>query len=167
MNERRGDGVNSRRVKECSGFDEGHECIESLHRHGWESERWVKNNAKIMCGVCRCYIDIGGHKNIGSVYRYILLHRSLLLHRSSLPALSSYDSLSLLCQYFAYFFTDKIHKLHTSLLINRISTSPHFPPPFTSPNFHPSLVLLLMRLLNSSHSLLTLIVIWILFLHLS
>jgi len=28
-----------------------------------------------------------------------------------------------------------IHKLHTSLLINRISISPHFPPPFTPPNF--------------------------------
>jgi len=32
-------------------------------------------------------------------------------------------------------FSDKIHKLHTSLLINRISASPHFPPPFTPPNF--------------------------------
>jgi len=30
---------------------------------------------------------------------------------------------------------DSVHKLHTSLLINRISTSPHFPPPFTQPNF--------------------------------
>jgi len=38
-------------------------------------------------------------------------------------------------QSFANFFSDKIHKLHTSLLINRISTSPHFPSPFTSSNF--------------------------------
>jgi len=40
-----------------------------------------------------------------------------------------------LCQSFANFFSDNIHKLHTSLLINRISTSPDFPPPFTPPNF--------------------------------
>jgi len=61
---------------------------------------------------------------------------NILLHRSSLPdALPCYDSLSLLCQSFASFFSDKIHKLHTSLLINRISTSPQFPPPFTPPNF--------------------------------
>jgi len=91
---------------------------------------------------------------------------NILRHRSSLP-LPSYDSLSLLCQSFANFFFDKIHKLHTCLLINRISTSPHFPPSSTPPNFHPSLVLLLIRFLNPSLSLLTLIVIWILFLHLS
>jgi len=60
---------------------------------------------------------------------------NILLHRSSLPVLSSYDSLSLLCQSFANFFSDKIHKLHTSSLINCISTSPHFPLPFTPPNF--------------------------------
>jgi len=59
----------------------------------------------------------------------------ILLHRSSLPALRSHDSLSLLCQSFANFFSAKIHKLHTSLLINRMSTSPHFPPPFTPTNF--------------------------------
>jgi len=52
-----------------------------------------------------------------------------------IPALHSYDFLTLLCQSFANFFSDKIHKLHTSLLINRISTSHHFPPPFTPPNF--------------------------------
>jgi len=44
-------------------------------------------------------------------------------------------TLSLLCQPFANFFADKIHKLHTSLLINRMSTSPHFPPRFNPPNF--------------------------------
>jgi len=61
---------------------------------------------------------------------------NILLHRSSLPyALPFYDSLSLLCQSFADFFSDKIHKLHTSLLINRISISPQFPPPFTPTNF--------------------------------
>jgi len=48
---------------------------------------------------------------------------------------ASYDSLNLLCQSFANFFSDKIHKLHTNLLINRISTALHFPPPFTPPNF--------------------------------
>jgi len=46
-----------------------------------------------------------------------------------------YDSLSLLCQSFANLFSDKIHKLHTILIINRISTSPHFSPSFTPPNF--------------------------------
>jgi len=61
---------------------------------------------------------------------------NILLHRSSLPdAQPYYDSLSLLCQTFVNFFSDKIHKLITSLLINRISTPPHFPPPFTPPNF--------------------------------
>jgi len=60
---------------------------------------------------------------------------NILLHRSSLTALPSYDSLSLLSQSFAKFFCDKIHKLHTSLLINRVSASPHFPSPFTPPNF--------------------------------
>jgi len=59
---------------------------------------------------------------------------NILLHISSLPALHSYDSLSLLSQSFAKFFSDKIHKLHTSLLNNRISTSPNFLPPFTPPN---------------------------------
>jgi len=38
-------------------------------------------------------------------------------------------------QSFAKFFSDKIHKLHTSLLINCISVSPHFPPPFAPRNF--------------------------------
>jgi len=60
---------------------------------------------------------------------------NILLHRSSLPAVTCYDSLNLFCQSLANFFTDKIHKLHTSLLTNRIFTSPHFPPPFTLPNF--------------------------------
>jgi len=59
----------------------------------------------------------------------------ILFHCSSLPALPSYDSLRLLCQSFANFFSDKINKFHTSLLIIRISTSPHCVPPFTTPNF--------------------------------
>jgi len=58
---------------------------------------------------------------------------NILLHRSSLPALPSYDSLSPLSQLFAKFFSDKIHKLHISLLITRISASPHVPP-FTPTN---------------------------------
>jgi len=61
-------------------------------------------------------------------HRQIWKNINILLHRSSLPALISYDSISLLCQTFANFFSDKIHKLHTSLIINRISTSPHFRP---------------------------------------
>jgi hypothetical protein len=57
-----------------------------------------------------------------------------LLHRSSLPALPSYDSLSLLSQSFAKFFSEKIHKLHTSLLINRTSISPYSLPSCIPPN---------------------------------
>jgi len=59
---------------------------------------------------------------------------NILLHCFSLPALPFYDSLSFLSALAKFFFA-KIHKLHTSLLINRISASPHFPPPFTPPNF--------------------------------
>ena len=58
-----------------------------------------------------------------------------LLHRSPLPALPTCDSFSSLFQSFAQFFSDKIHKLHTSLLSNHTSTSPHIPPPFTPPSF--------------------------------
>jgi len=58
-----------------------------------------------------------------------------LLHRSTPLALPSCDSLSSLSQSFAQFFSDKIHKLHTSLLSNHRSTSPHIPAPFTPPNF--------------------------------
>jgi len=54
---------------------------------------------------------------------------------SSLPALPSYDSQSLLSQPIVKFFSDKIHKLHTSSIINRTSASTHFPPRFTPPNF--------------------------------
>jgi len=60
---------------------------------------------------------------------------NIQLHHFSLPALTSYDYLSLLSQSIAKFFSDKIHKLHTSLHINRISASPHFPPPFTLSTF--------------------------------
>jgi len=67
--------------------------------------------------------------------RQIWKHINILLNCFSLPSLPSYDSLSLLPQFFAKFFSDKIHKLHSSLLFNRIFASPHFPPPFTPPNF--------------------------------
>jgi len=53
----------------------------------------------------------------------------------SLPALPSYDSLSLFSQSFAYFFSDKIHKLNMSLIINCISVSPLFPSSVISNNF--------------------------------
>ena len=38
-------------------------------------------------------------------------------------------------QSFATFFSDKIHKLHTTLLSNHSRVSPHVPPPFTPPKF--------------------------------
>ena len=58
-----------------------------------------------------------------------------ILHRSSSPVLPSFTSLSSLSQSFATFFSDKIHKLHTSLLSHHSCTSPHHPPPFTPPSF--------------------------------
>jgi len=41
--------------------------------------------------------------------------------------------LSLLSQSFAESLSDKIHKLHTCILINRIPASPHLSLPFTPP----------------------------------
>jgi len=60
--------------------------------------------------------------------RQLWKHINILLHYPSLPALPSYDSLNLLSQLFAKFFSNKIHKLHTNLLllINLTSASPHF-----------------------------------------
>ena len=53
-----------------------------------------------------------------------------LLHRIAAPSLPSSDSLSSLPQSFATFFSDKIHKLRTSILTGSTTPSPHFPPPF-------------------------------------
>jgi hypothetical protein len=50
-----------------------------------------------------------------------------------MPVLPSYESLSSLS--FAKFFSDKIHKLHTTLLSNHTRVSTHVQPPFTPPNF--------------------------------
>ena len=36
---------------------------------------------------------------------------------------------------FAKFLSDKIHKLHTSLISRHCCISPHHPPPFTHPTF--------------------------------
>jgi exonuclease III len=58
-----------------------------------------------------------------------------LLHRTLPQVLPSSESLSLLSQSFATFFSDKIHKLHTSLLLNHACSSPHIPPPVTPPHF--------------------------------
>jgi len=58
-----------------------------------------------------------------------------LLHRTSAPPLPSSNSLSNLAQSFATFFSNKINKLHTTLLSNRTCVSPHLPPPVTPPNF--------------------------------
>jgi len=88
---------------------------------------------------------------------------NILHHRSSLLALPSYNSLSLLCQSFANFFTSSI-LVYSSIVFLPLLT---FLLLLLHLTFHPSLVVLLMRFLNSSLSLLTLIVIWILFLHLS
>jgi hypothetical protein len=58
-----------------------------------------------------------------------------MLRRASSPVLPSYDSVSSLSQSFATFFSDKLHKLRTSLLSNHALTSIHIQPPFTLPNF--------------------------------
>lgn len=57
------------------------------------------------------------------------------LHRTAVSVLPSSNSLSSLSQSFATFFSDKIHKLHTTLLCDHARTSPHFPPPVTPSNF--------------------------------
>ena len=58
-----------------------------------------------------------------------------LLHRTLPQVLPSSESLSSLSQSFATFFSDKIHKLHTNLLLNYTHSSPHIPPPVTPPTF--------------------------------
>ena len=45
------------------------------------------------------------------------------------------ESLSVLSQSFATFFSDKIHKLHSSLLLNHARSSPLIPQPVTPPHF--------------------------------
>ena len=67
--------------------------------------------------------------------RHLWKSINTILHRSSLPALPTYDSLSSLSHSFAKFFSDKIHKLHTSLLFNHTTTSPHISPSSTPPGF--------------------------------
>jgi len=87
----------------------------------------------------------------------VMSNINILLHRSSLPALPSYDSLSLLWQSLAnLIFSDKIHKLHNSLLIVFLPLLT-FRLLLLHITFHPSPVLPLMRFLNSSLTLLTLI----------
>ena len=56
------------------------------------------------------------------------------MHHTLPQVLPSSESLSLLSQSFATFFSDKIHKLHTSLLLNHACSS-HISPPVTPPHF--------------------------------
>ena len=51
-----------------------------------------------------------------------------LLHRISKPSFPSSFHLDSLPQSFATFFSDKIHKLRTSILSGTTTTSPHLPP---------------------------------------
>ena len=67
--------------------------------------------------------------------RHLWKNINTIFHRSPLPALPTNDSLSSLSHSFAKFFSDKIHKLHTSLLFNHTAASPHVPPPSTPPSF--------------------------------
>ena len=56
-------------------------------------------------------------------------------------------------QSFAKFFSDKIHKLHTTLLSSHVQVSPHFPPPVTPPtlsSFTPLTVDEVSKLLSQS-----------------
>ena len=56
------------------------------------------------------------------------------LHRKSSPVLPSYHCLKSLSHSFATFFSDKIHKLHTNLLLKANYSSPHIDPPFNPVN---------------------------------
>jgi hypothetical protein len=58
-----------------------------------------------------------------------------LLRRRSIPVLPSYVCLKSLSQSFATFFSDKIHKLHTSILSQGSHSSPHIDPTSKPSNF--------------------------------
>ena len=75
------------------------------------------------------------------------------LHRKSSPVLPSYHCLKSLSQSFATFFSDKIHKLHTNLLLKANYCSPHIDPP-SNPvnlsNFQPVTLDEISKLLSQS-----------------
>jgi len=74
-----------------------------------------------MCGL------LVAHKKVCQVTYFKNIN--ILFHRSSLPALPSKPQ----SHSFAKLFSDKIQ--YESILINRISVSPHFHPPCTPSNF--------------------------------
>ena len=56
-----------------------------------------------------------------------------LLHRIAKPSFPSSFNLDSLPQSFATFFSDKIHKLRSSIISGTTTSSPHLPPAFKPP----------------------------------
>ena len=76
-----------------------------------------------------------------------------LLHRIAKPSFPSSFHLDSLPQSFATFFSDKIHKLRTSILSGTTTSSPHLPPASKPPElsfFHPATIAEVSALLSSS-----------------
>ena len=76
-----------------------------------------------------------------------------LLHRIAKPSFPSSFHLDSLPQSFATFFSDKIHKLRTSILSGTTTSSPHLPPAYKPPElsiFHPATIAEVSALLSSS-----------------
>ena len=76
-----------------------------------------------------------------------------LLHRIAKPSFPSSFNLNSLPQSFATFFSDKIHKLRSSILSGTTTSSPHLPPAFKPPElsfFHPATIAEVSALLSSS-----------------
>ena len=76
-----------------------------------------------------------------------------LLHRIAKPSFPSSFNLDSLPQSFATFFSDKIHKLRSSILSGTTTSSPHLPPVSKPPDlsfFHPATIAEVSTLLSSS-----------------
>ena len=76
-----------------------------------------------------------------------------LLHRIAKPSFPSSFNLNSLPQSFATFFSDKIHKLRSSILSGTTTSSPHLLPDFKPPElsfFHPATIAEVSALLSSS-----------------
>ena len=75
------------------------------------------------------------------------------IHRIVKPSFPSSFTLNSLSQSFATFFSDKIHKLRSSILSGTTTSSPHLPPAFKPPDlscFHPATIDKVSALLSSS-----------------
>ena len=76
-----------------------------------------------------------------------------LLHRIAKPSFPSSFNLNSLPKSFATFFSEKIHKLRSSILSGTTPSSPHLPPAFKPPKlsfFHPATIAEVSALLSRS-----------------